>query len=146
MDVLVSAVTGTRYERCDSLIPQGGRTYETAAFNNVPIDLVAVFCDTGPHVWRIIVVKFTKHASSVVCHHHYGRLFASIVCVHEKRVDPPKFWKFESSICAEPAHARVEQHKRRESFNWVRLTGNGDIVTIILPFTVEVMETPREKR
>ena len=44
-DVLVSAVTETLYERCNSQIPQGGRTAATGTFKNVPIDLVAAFCD-----------------------------------------------------------------------------------------------------
>jgi hypothetical protein len=35
----------------------------------------------------------------------------------------------------------VEQHKRRGSFSWARLTGNGDSVTLRPPFTVEVKET-----
>eukprot|EP00193_Tetraselmis_chui_P020149 CAMPEP_0177791894 /NCGR_PEP_ID=MMETSP0491_2-20121128/24203_1 /TAXON_ID=63592 /ORGANISM="Tetraselmis chuii, Strain PLY429" /LENGTH=145 /DNA_ID=CAMNT_0019314209 /DNA_START=1299 /DNA_END=1736 /DNA_ORIENTATION=- len=41
----------------------------------------------------------------------------------------------------ERAHARVEQHKRRGSFTWARLTDNGDIVTLLPLFTVEVTET-----
>jgi hypothetical protein len=42
---------------------------------------------------------------------------------------------------AERAQMRVEQHKMRGSFNWARLTDNGDIVTLVPPFTVEVTET-----
>jgi hypothetical protein len=41
----------------------------------------------------------------------------------------------------ERAQARVEQHKRRGSFTWARLTDNGDIVTLLPLFTVEVTET-----
>jgi hypothetical protein len=37
--------------------------------------------------------------------------------------------------------ARVEQHKRRGSFSWAQLTDNGDIVTRLPPFIVEVTET-----
>jgi hypothetical protein len=39
----------------------------------------------------------------------------------------------------------VEQHKRRGSFSWARLTDNGDIVTLIPPFIVEVTETMWKK-
>jgi hypothetical protein len=45
-NILVSAVTETLYERCNSQIPQDGRTATTRTFHNVPIDLVAAFCDT----------------------------------------------------------------------------------------------------
>jgi hypothetical protein len=42
---------------------------------------------------------------------------------------------------AERAQARVEQHKRRGSFIWALLTGNGDIDTLLPPFIVEVTGT-----
>jgi hypothetical protein len=47
-NVLVSAVIDTLYERCKSQIPQGGRTAATGTFKNVPIGLVAAFCDATP--------------------------------------------------------------------------------------------------
>jgi hypothetical protein len=56
-DVLVSAVTETLYERCNSQFPQGGRTAATATFKSVPIDLVAAFCDAEPGLLRRMNVK-----------------------------------------------------------------------------------------
>jgi hypothetical protein len=69
----------------------------------------------------------------------------SLVCFHEKHGDTPRFVKSKSRTRAMRARARVEQHKRRASFNWVRLTVNGDIVTLLPPFSVEVTETLWEK-
>jgi hypothetical protein len=45
----------------------------------------------------------------------------------------------------ERRRARVEQHKRRGSFSGVRLTNNGDIVTLLPPFIADVTEIPWEK-
>jgi hypothetical protein len=66
---------------------------------------------------------------------------ASLVCFHDKHGDPPRVRNMKSRTRAERAHARVEQHKRRGSFSWARLTDNGDIVTLLPSFTVEVTET-----
>jgi hypothetical protein len=49
-DVLVSAVTETLYERCNSQFPQGGRKAATSTFKSVSIDRVAVFCDAEPRI------------------------------------------------------------------------------------------------
>jgi hypothetical protein len=54
MDVLVSVVTETLYERCNSQFPQGGRAVATSTFKSVHIDVVAVFCDAEPALWRRI--------------------------------------------------------------------------------------------
>jgi hypothetical protein len=59
MDVLVSAVTHTLYERCSSQIPQGRRTTATTIFKSVPKELVVVLCDAQPRLWRKIAVKST---------------------------------------------------------------------------------------
>ena len=141
-DVLVSAVTETLYERCNSQFPQGGRTAATATFKNVPIDLVAAFCDAEPGLWRRMDVKSSPSKRRVKYVTTRMEGIASLVCFHEKHGDTPRVVKSKSRTRAMRARARVEQHKRRASFSWVRLTDNGDIVTLLPPFIVEVTETP----
>ena len=140
-DVLVSALTETLYERCNSQIPQGGRTAATGTFKNVPIDLVAAFCDAKPWLWRQITVKSTPSRRRVKYVTTRMEGIASLVCFHDKHGDPPRVRNMKSRTRAERAQARVGQHKRRGSFSWARLTDNGDIVTLLPPFTVEVTET-----
>jgi hypothetical protein len=67
---------------------------------------------------------------------------ASLVCFHERHGDPPRVVKSKSRTRAMRARARVEHHKRRTSFTWARLTDNGDIVTLLPPSIVEVIEIP----
>jgi hypothetical protein len=59
MDVLVSAVTKTLYERCNSQFRQGGRTFATTTFKSVPVDLVAAFCDVERGLWREMIVRYS---------------------------------------------------------------------------------------
>jgi ribosomal protein L40E len=128
-NVLVSAVTYTLCNRCNSQIPQGGRTTATGTFKNVPIDLVSAFCDAKPWLWRKITVRSTvsKRRVKYVTTRMEG--ITSRVSFHDKHGDPPRVREMKSRTRAERAQARVEQYKRRGSFSWARLTDNGDIVS-----------------
>jgi hypothetical protein len=139
MDVFVSAVIETLYKRCISQFRQGGRTAATTTFKNVPIDLVAAFCDAEPGLWRKIDIRSSPMKRRVTYVTTRMEGIASLVCLHEKHGDPPRVVKSKSRT--RPMRARVELHKGRASFSWFRLTDNGDIVTLIPPFSVEVTET-----
>jgi hypothetical protein len=140
-NVLVSAVTDTLYERCNSQIPQGGRRAATGTFKIVSIDLVSAHCDAKPWLWRKTTVISTASRRRVKYVINRMEGIASLVCFLDKHGDPPRVRKMKSRTRAERAQARVEQHKRRGSFSWARLTDNGDIVTLRPPFIVEVTET-----
>jgi hypothetical protein len=147
-DVLVlavnerSALTERLYKHCNSQFPQGGRTAATATFKSVPIDLVVAFCDAEPSLWRRMNVRSSPSKRRVKYVTTRMESIASLVCFHEKHGDPPRVVKSKSRTRAMWARARVEQHKRRASFRWVRLTDNSDIVTFVPSFIVEVTETP----
>jgi hypothetical protein len=59
MGVLVSVVTKTLYERCNSQFPQGERTFATTTLKNIPVDLVAAFFDVERGLWREMIVKYS---------------------------------------------------------------------------------------
>jgi hypothetical protein len=145
-DVLVSALTKTLYECCNSQFPKGGRTTATTTFKSVLIDLVAAFCDAEPGLWRRITVESSSSKRRVKYGTTRTEIIASFVCFHEKHGDPPRVVKNKSRTRAERTRARVEQHKRRGSCIWVWLTDNGDIVTPLSPFIVEVARRLRGKR